>query len=213
MPWTAIILWAATWFGTPTEGSPWVGPPDVIEACEARLQAAEVRFSSAQIEVHWNRGHAFQCGTPQAVRYISGPAKIRWQRSPKTSCALALALAKFEVVVREEALRHLKTSVVAVRHAGTYNCREMAAYPGWVSEHSYANAIDISGFRLHNRQELTVGRDYNLPGPRGAFLRAVARRAFDEGIFSVVLTPAFDGLHRHHLHVDLARYRVDGTGR
>jgi len=27
----------------------------------------------------------------------------------------------------------------------------------------------------------------------------------------VVLTPFFDRLHRDHLHLDLARYRVDGT--
>jgi hypothetical protein len=48
---------------------------------------------------------------------------------------------------------------------------------------------------------------------RAIFLRAAARRAYDDGVFSVVLTPYFDPLHRDHFHVDLARYRVDGTRR
>jgi hypothetical protein len=30
-------------------------------------------------------------------------------------------------------------------------------------------------------------------------------------VFSVVLTPYWDALHRDHFHLDLARYRVDGT--
>ena len=45
------------------------------------------------------------------------------------------------------------------------------------------------------------------------FLQAIATRAYDEDVFSVVLTPAFDRAHRNHFHLDLARYRVDGTGR
>ena len=43
------------------------------------------------------------------------------------------------------------------------------------------------------------------------FLREAARALYDEGVFSVVLTPAYDRLHHDHFHLDLARYRVDGT--
>ena len=43
------------------------------------------------------------------------------------------------------------------------------------------------------------------------FLRGLANRLYDEGVFSVVVTPYFDNLHRNHIHVDLARYRVDGS--
>jgi hypothetical protein len=45
----------------------------------------------------------------------------------------------------------------------------------------------------------------------GAFLRAVSHRAYDEEIFTNVLTPFFDNLHKNHFHLDLARYRNDGT--
>jgi hypothetical protein len=92
----------------------------------------------------------------------------------------------------------------------------MARYTGWVSEHSYANAIDLRSMTLGNGRTVAVLKDF---GPldsepqaaEGQFLRRAARRAFNENIFSVVLTPFFDALHRDHFHLDMARYRADGT--
>jgi hypothetical protein len=43
------------------------------------------------------------------------------------------------------------------------------------------------------------------------FLRSLAERAYDAGVFSVVLTPFWDKLHAEHFNLDLARYRVDGS--
>jgi hypothetical protein len=86
----------------------------------------------------------------------------------------------------------------------------------FVSEHSYANAIDIQEIVLEHGERLSVARHFGaLDAPahpaRTAFLRSLARRAFDERLFSTVLTPYWDALHRDHFHLDLARYRVDGT--
>lgn len=191
-----------------------VGPPEEIAACEERLEAAGVKFDPSRIPVHENKS-GITCGAPQAVRFSSGPGGIRWTGKPKVSCPVALAMSRFEVVVQEEAERHLGRPVKKIRHMGTYNCREMAAYPGWVSEHSYANAIDIRSFTLKGGKEIPVLGHYGEPGdpqtPAERFLQGVARRTVDEDIFSVVLTPAFDRLHRNHFHLDMARYRVDGT--
>ncbi len=191
-----------------------VGPPEVIAACEERLEEAGVKFDSSRLPVHENKS-GITCGAPQAVRFSSGPGAIRWTGKPKVSCPVALALSRFEVVVQEEAKRHLGRPVKKIRHMGTYNCREMAAYPGWVSEHSYANAIDIRSFTLKGGREIPVLGNYGEPGapqtPAERFLQGIARRTVDEDIFSVVLTPAFDRLHRNHFHLDMARYRVDGT--
>ncbi len=191
-----------------------VGPPAEIHNCEARLEAAGVRFESSRLPVH-ETSSGITCGAPQAVRYVSGPGKLRWNGKPKVSCPVALGLSRFETVVQQEAQRHLGRRVKKIRHMGTYNCREMAAYPGWVSEHAYANAIDIRSFTLVGGRELPVLGNYGAPGEPGTaaerFMQAVARRTYDEDIFSVVLTPAFDRLHRNHFHLDMARYRVDGT--
>jgi hypothetical protein len=85
-----------------------------------------------------------------------------------------------------------------------------------VSEHSFANAIDVRSFRLEDGRSVSVERHFGRPGtepttPEGRFLRDLAHRLYDEGVFSVVLTEFFDRLHRDHFHLDLARYRIDGT--
>ncbi|HEX2881486.1 MAG TPA: extensin family protein [Polyangiaceae bacterium] len=191
-----------------------VAPPDVIEHCEALLQAAGVQFSTAELPVHRRKKNTFECGTPQAVRYRRGPGDIRYNSSPILSCPMALALARFEPVIQEEALRHFGSRVRRIVHVGTYSCREMAQYPGWVSEHSYANALDIKDFELHNGRTISVLRHYSASrDPRASeFLHTVLHRAYHENFFSVALGPDFDALHRDHFHLDQARYRADGTG-
>ena len=103
-----------------------------------------------------------------------------------------------------------------MQQLGTYSCREVAAYPGTVSEHSYANAIDIGQFTFADGRKVSVLRDFDVgedepKKPAGAFLRAVSRRANDEDVFSHVLTPFFNATHKNHFHLDLARFRADGT--
>src|SRR6185503_17760797 len=110
----------------------------------------------------------------------------------------------------------LHSRIKRIAHARTYSYRHMARYKGWVSEHSYANAIDLRSMTLANGKTVAVLKDFGPldtepSAPEGRFLRRSARRAYDEQIFSVVLTPFFDALHRDHFHLDMARYRADGT--
>ena len=118
--------------------------------------------------------------------------------------------------MQEEARNILKSPVTSIVHLGTYNCRKMAAYPDWVSEHSFANAIDVATFVLKNGRQVVVERDWvgkEKPAVSAAaqFLRRLTRRLYDEKVFSVVLTPSFDSHHKNHLHLDGAAYTVDGT--
>ena len=156
------------------------------------------------------------CGAPQVVLYAHGPGGITYSPSPMLTCPMALALASFEKVVQEEAARTYHSSVVRIDQLGTYSCREIKAYPGWISEHSYANAIDLARFVMKNGVTIDVQRDFDLSAdlprrPGGTFLRAVSQRGYDEDIFSHVLTPFFNAAHKNHFHLDLARYRGDGT--
>lgn len=196
-----------------------VGPPEVLEDCEGDLKRAGVTFHKFSLAVHTEKqksGRGLVCGAPEVVVYIKGPGKIAYNAAPVLTCSMALALASFERVLQEEAERTLKSQVVKIDQIGTYSCREVAAYPGTVSEHSYANAIDIGTFYLKNGKSLNVFGDFDLSDdapkkPAGVFLRAVSRRANDEDIFSHVLTPFFNSTHRNHFHLDLARFRQDGT--
>jgi hypothetical protein len=192
-----------------------VGPPDALTDCDDRLAQAGIVYRPAKLAVHTEH-KTLVCGAPQVVTYLRGPGKIAYEPPPLLTCSMALALASFERIVQQEAEREFRSPVAKVLQLGTYSCREIAAYPGWVSEHSYANAIDLSRFTLKNGKTVEVYRDFDVgeepPAKRaGAFLRLVSQRAFDEEVFSHVLTPFFNAQHKNHFHLDLARYRGDGT--
>ena len=191
-----------------------IAPPDVIVDCDARLAAANLSVKPAELPLRKAKG-GHQCGAPQVVVYGGVPGGARIRPTPMVTCGMALALARFETILQEEAERELGSRVVSITQAGTYNCREMARFD-LVSEHSYANAIDLKTFTLANGRQVSVERHFGRPGtdPKTAesrFLRTLAHRLYDEGVFSVVLTEYFDRLHRDHFHLDMARYRVDGT--
>jgi hypothetical protein len=193
-----------------------VAPPRWIPDCEEQLRRAGVKFTPASMPVRPATSNAPLCGAPQAVLYRSGPEKISYGSSLFLTCGMALAMARFETVLNAEAEREFGQAVVRISHLGTYNCRRMARYPDWVSEHSYANAIDIASFTLKNGRKISVLKSFGRgsPEPRRAeaeFLDRLSHRLFDEDVFSGVITPAFDALHRNHFHLDLARYRVNGT--
>jgi len=192
-----------------------VAPPDPIANCEEKLRAAGVTFAAAELPVKEGRGKRPTCGVEQAVVYQRGPQKLRYNSAPLLSCGMALGLARFEQVLTQEAERYFGQGVARVEQGGTYNCRKMARF-NLVSEHAYANAIDIRSVTLKNGRRLTVlggfGRiDADPKGPEARFWRSLANRLFDEGAFSVVITPFYDGLHKDHIHLDEARYRADGS--
>ena len=184
--------------------------------CEGRLRNAGVEFRPAPgIRLRTNAQGQVVCGNEQLVTYVRGPGGIAFTPSPTLSCALALALARLELIAQEEAERQLGSRVRRIAHGGTYSCRKMARFK-LISEHSYANGIDLRSFVLEDGRQLSIQRHFGgtnpeVDQPEARFLRALARRLFDEDVMSVVITPFFDRLHHDHLHVDLARYRTDGT--
>jgi len=193
-----------------------VGPPDPYADCAAELATMGVKVRAASLPVHVPPRSKITCGAPQVVTYIKGPGDIAYNAAPMVTCSMALALASFERILQKEAVAIFGSPVARIDQLGTYSCREIAAYPGWVSEHSYANAIDIGRFVLKNGKSIEVLRDFDVgeaPPKKlaASFLRVVSRRANDEDVFSHVLTPFFDAHHQNHFHLDLARYRADGT--
>jgi len=150
------------------------------------------------------------------VTFVRGPGNIAYNAAPMLTCTMALALASWERILQKEATEIFGSPVARIEQLGTYSCREIAAYRGVISEHSYANAIDIGRFVLKNGKTIEVLRDFDVGDPppskpAATFLRNVSRRANDEEVFSHVLTPFFNATHANHFHLDLARYRADGT--
>jgi len=189
--------------------------PAAPDGCRDSLKTGGVRFTPWALRPS-RMASGVVCEAPEGVAIKRGGAGLRFHPLARVNCAFALRLTRFEAVMQEEARNIFKSPVTSVVHLGTYNCRKMAAYPDFVSEHSFANAIDIATFVFKNGSRVDVERDWvraEQPAktPAAQFLRRLTRRLYDEKIFSVVLTPSFDSHHKNHLHLDGAAYTVDGT--
>lgn len=126
------------------------------------------------------------------------------------TCRFAVAFADFErTVLQPAALRLFGRRVVRIEHLGSYNCRPIRdAASSRLSQHAFADALDVSAFMLADGSRIAVLADWARDGPRRAFLREVARGAC--GPFKAVLTPAWDRRHADHLHLDMGSRRICG---
>lgn len=100
--------------------------------------------------------------------------------------------------------------LVEIVIAGSYACRPMNHVSGAkLSEHGYANALDVGGFKLSDGRKIMVKAGWNGGDPaEQSFLRAVHRGACK--YFTTVLGPNHDRAHHDHFHVDLARHGLAG---
>jgi hypothetical protein len=121
-------------------------------------------------------------------------------------CPLARAFAGWvREAVQPEAQRRLGSAVRRIESFGTYSCRPVNSQGGArLSEHAFANAVDVAAFVLADGRRITVRDGWN-GGDEAAreFLRAVHRAGCRR--FSVGLSPDSDAFHYNHLHFDLGR--------
>jgi hypothetical protein len=168
-------------------------------SCAAELGARGVVFEAVA-----DREGPNGCRLADAVRMTRSTVAL--DQPVQLNCAAAMHLLRLEdQVLQPAAQRHFGQRLVRVRHFGGYSCRARAGDARRLSEHALGNAIDIAGFDLADGTQITVARHWGEAGPRGAFLRDVARGACT--VFHLVLTPRTDRLHRSHFHLDIGRWR------
>lgn len=129
----------------------------------------------------------------------------------ETRCDSALQLlAWVEYDVKARAIS-LGRDLARVDNRGSYACRAMRTERGAgarPSLHSYAKAIDISGFRFADGTRLHLSDDWQGSAQstwRAHFLRSVRDDACHW--FNGVLSPDYNALHRDHFHFDLSTRR------
>lgn len=111
--------------------------------------------------------------------------------------------------VEPAASRYYGSALVQLTVAASYSCRPMNNVSGAaLSEHGYANALDISAFILADGRKITVKQGWRGNERDMAFLREVHDGGCRE--FMTVLGPNYDGNHQDHFHLDLARHGRDG---
>jgi hypothetical protein len=187
-----------------------VGPPALVPRVAsgpACLRDLNIHNVSYQIPVQPASAGGCQIDTPIRAYGLS----IRWNQPATMSCQLGDVLMKFESdVVEPNAIEILGKRVVSERNLGAFSCRVEAGSRHVWSQHALGRAIDLAGWTLADGTRIDVGKDWTDGGPRGRFLHAVALGACR--YFSVVLTPATNGLHHDHFHLDIGPDRLCSVG-
>ena len=136
---------------------------------------------------------------------LKPPALLRCPMIPQVERWVA-------TVVKPNAEYYFGVPVVEMKVAASYGCRPMNNQSGAkLSEHGYANALDVSAFKLADGRVVSVKAGWWGSERERLFLRAVHEGACGE--FTTVLGPNADRFHHDHFHVDLARRGRDGRSR
>ncbi|MGR4893109.1 extensin family protein [Sphingopyxis sp. LARHCG72] len=93
--------------------------------------------------------------------------------------------------------------MVRVETFETYSCREIAgSRRGRLSQHAYANAVEVSAFFLADGRRISVEAGWDGERASQHFLRVLHRSACRR--FGTVLGPAYNAAHRYHFHMDVS---------
>lgn len=140
------------------------------------------------------------CGAARPLRVTELPDGVGLTPAATLTCTAAEALARWSTEVRVIAERSLGKVPHKFQIGGSYECRGQNHDPSAkLSEHSYANGVDVMGFAFEGRAPVTVGAAREGT-PEAAFEAAVRGRAC--GFFRTVLGPGSDAAHGNHLHLD-----------
>jgi len=122
------------------------------------------------------------------------------------TCPLARQFARWSrEAVQPAASRLLGSPVRRIETFGTYACRGVNGRAGArLSEHAYANAVDVSAFVLADGRRVTVQEGWNGDDPDvRQFLRDIHQAGCRR--FAIGLGPDSDAYHYNHLHFDMGR--------
>jgi hypothetical protein len=122
------------------------------------------------------------------------------------TCPLARQFARWvREAVQPAADQWLGTRVTRIETFGSYSCRNVnGAASGRLSEHAFANAVDVSGFVLGDGRRITVEAGWNGDDERARrFLRAVHQAGCRR--FAIGLGPDANSYHFNHMHFDMGR--------
>ena len=178
--------------------APWRGQTE--RACLAQ----DLSFLNATLEQLPRLDGPRSCGAaaPFKLHAVSG-GTIQLKPAPTLRCPMISPTVQWlEMVVQPAAQRHLGQPITEVKVAASYSCRPMNNRRGAkLSEHGFANALDVSGFTLADGSKITLLRGYNGSRNEQAFWREIEKGAC--GRYQTVLGPRHDRAHRDHFHFDL----------
>ncbi len=146
-----------------------------------------------------------QCSarSPLSLTAIGKNEPLKFANAVTTNCAMAVTLAEWSKDVKDAA-RKVYGDSIKITEIGTgsdYQCRNVnGASTGRVSEHAFANALDIMSFKFSDGSKTELESGWNGSEKEKAFWRAVHGASCK--LFMTVIGPDGDAAHRTNMHLD-----------
>lgn len=165
--------------------------------CAVDLQKAGVRFTPLA-----NQDLGGGCSAIDSVKLLDIGTPVT--NLGAMTCPLARNFAAWaQFAVRPAARKFLGSEVVKIETFGTYSCRNIyGGRSGRLSQHAYANAIDVSGFVLADGRRIMLNGGWHGDKSAQDFLRALHKSACRR--FGTVLGPDYNAAHYNHFHLDMS---------
>ncbi len=144
------------------------------------------------------------CGerSPLKITAIGKDRPVKLAAAITTNCAMAGSLANWVVDVQQEAQKDFGAEIESITTGSDYQCRKVNnGHQGRVSEHAFANAVDIVAFKFKNGKKTELGSGWNGTAEEQTFWRALHKASCDR--FMTVIGPDGDAAHQGNLHLDL----------
>lgn len=163
-------------------------------ACKRRLESLGATFETlAPIA-------SGQCGADKPLKLSSLRGSVALDPPATLVCGAAEALTRWATEVQVAAERELGKPLASLSIGTSYECRgQNHDVDAKLSEHAFANGIDVMGYGFAGRAAVTVGTVVEGT-PEASFQAAVRAKAC--GFFRTVLGPGSDAAHANHLHLD-----------
>ncbi len=181
--------------------------PKYQSACPAVLSGIiDVKFLPPIVEGDCGEKSPIALNAINNTGSSGGEGKTKLSSSPKITCGMATAMAEWNSGLNKAAEQIFGSQVALIVSVNGYQCRRRNNLPdGKISEHGFANAIDILGFELKNGDTISIERDWGQPleepGIKAKFLRTIHKGACEK--FTTVLGPQSNEYHKDHFHFDL----------
>ncbi len=165
--------------------------------CLSDLAAAGAKFTPLP-----NKYEAGGCSVIDSIRVLD--FGMPTTNLAAMTCPLAKTFAGWtRYAVQPAAEIAFGQKLVKIETMGTYSCRNIyGGRSGRLSQHAFANAVDVSGFVLADGRRVTVLGDWNGDAQARHFFKLIHGSACKR--FGTVLSPEYNAAHADHLHFDMS---------
>lgn len=151
-----------------------------------------------------------KCGSPAPIE-VSAVAGVAIKPAATLNCQFVTLLSRWVIQDMQPAAHQaFGQPVKSLKNVASYTCRKRRGDESKrMSEHSYANALDIAEFTLDNGTRISVGDDWGGLAAVAGLSRSSTFLETAHGAacahFATVLGPNYNAAHKDHFHLDFGR--------